>query len=138
MKFKKIKYKDLNAKQKESYNYQKISALLADYGFTTIKLDDDWQGADFLAIHIDGKQQLKVQLKGRLTFDKKYQKKKIYICFPHKKKWYLYPHDSLLKLFLNKYSNTFAQSKSWRTKGSYSWSTLSDENIKTLDKYHLK
>ncbi len=54
MQFKKIEYKNLNVKQKESYNYQKVSALLADYGFIIIKLDDDWQGADFLALHIDG------------------------------------------------------------------------------------
>ena len=34
--FSKINYKDLNAKAKEMYNFQKISAVLADYGFTKI------------------------------------------------------------------------------------------------------
>ena len=135
MKFKKIEYKNLNAKQKESYNYQKVSALLADYGFATIKLDDDWQGADFLALHIDGIKQIKIQLKGRLTFDMKYYGKNIFICFPYKNDWYLYSHDKLLKLFLKKYKNTFAQSKSWKKHKSYSWRGLSKENKKLLNKY---
>jgi hypothetical protein len=36
MELKKIEYKDLNSKQQESYNFQKVTGLLADYGFTTI------------------------------------------------------------------------------------------------------
>jgi hypothetical protein len=35
--------------------------VLADYGFLTMRLSDDWQGADFIAQHIDGAF-LKVQL----------------------------------------------------------------------------
>ena len=31
---------------------QKSAAVLADYGFNRIKLDDDWNGADFLAYHM--------------------------------------------------------------------------------------
>ena len=54
MKLTQIKYNDLNSRQRERYNFQKIAGLLADYGFSSIKLDDDWQGADFLAQHIDG------------------------------------------------------------------------------------
>ena len=45
-----IQYDDLKGKQQEIYNFQKVSAHLADYGYTTIKLDDDWMGADFIAI----------------------------------------------------------------------------------------
>ena len=62
----------LNGKQKEIYNFQKSASLLADYGFNCIKLSDDWQGADFLAHHFDGKTTLRVQLKARLTIDRKY------------------------------------------------------------------
>ena len=36
-----IKYSDLNSKQKEIYNFQKVAALLADYGFNCIKLAAD-------------------------------------------------------------------------------------------------
>ena len=68
---KKINYNKLNPKQQESYNFQKVSSVLADYGFTTIKLSDDWQGSDFIAQSIDGNTFLKIQLKGRLTLSKK-------------------------------------------------------------------
>ncbi len=37
--FLKINYKDLNAKAKEIYNFQKVSAVLSDYGFTTICIE---------------------------------------------------------------------------------------------------
>lgn len=49
-----ICYNELNSRQQENYNFQKVSAVLADYGFVTMRLNDDWQGADFIAIHIDG------------------------------------------------------------------------------------
>ena len=34
----KINYKDLNSRQKEKYNFLKVSSLLADYGFNALKL----------------------------------------------------------------------------------------------------
>jgi hypothetical protein len=64
MKLEKINYNDLNAKAKEMYNFQKVSAKLEDYGFTTMWLNNDWQGADFIAVHADGATDIKVQLKG--------------------------------------------------------------------------
>jgi len=67
----KISYEQLNARQKEVFNFQKVASLLADYGFNCIKLDDDWQGADFLAYHKDGVNTLKVQLKPRPGIAKK-------------------------------------------------------------------
>lgn len=36
MPFQKITYADLNARQKETFNFQKVSAVLADYGFACI------------------------------------------------------------------------------------------------------
>ena len=42
-------------------------------------LNDDCQGADFIAIHTYGSQMMKVQLIGRLTFDQKYLKKEIFL-----------------------------------------------------------
>ena len=69
-KWKKIEYASLDPKQKEIYNFQKIVAVLADYGFNCIKLVDDWEGADFLAFCKDSDKMLKVQLKSRLTIDK--------------------------------------------------------------------
>ncbi len=72
MKLKRITYSKLNFRQKEAFNFQKVAGLLADYGFNCLKLADDWQGADFLAYHKDGNHTLKVQLKSRLTIDKRY------------------------------------------------------------------
>jgi hypothetical protein len=137
MKLKKILYHDLNSRQKETYNFQKISSILADYGFATIKLNDDWQSADFIAQHIDGETFLKIQLKGRLTFSKKYFGKKIYICFPYLGHWYLFNHDDLLILFLEKFKNNFAKSQSWLNEGGYSWGVLSKEILEILSDFEL-
>jgi len=95
-KYKKIEYEKLHTRLQESYNFQKASAVLADYGFVTNLLKYDWMGADFLAQHVDG-DWLKVQLKGRLTVDPIYEGKSIFIMFEDKKTktWYLYPHDQL-------------------------------------------
>jgi hypothetical protein len=92
---KKVDYSALNDKQKESYNYQQISALLGEYGYTTYRMYDDYHGADFHAVHIDG-HVLKVQLKPRVTIHNKYFGKDIYIAFTNDRiKWYMYPHDEI-------------------------------------------
>lgn len=107
LELKKIQYSKLNPRQKENYNYQKFSAVLADYGFVTMRLSDDWQGADFIAQHISGELFLKVQLKSRLTFCKSYKGKNIHIAFRRKNHWYLYAHDELLlRLEKNEYKIT--------------------------------
>ncbi len=110
MRFSEKQYSTLNAKQKENYNFQKVSAVLADYGYATIRLNDDWEGADFIALHVDGCI-LKVQLKGRLTIDKKYSGKGIYVCFDYRGTWYLFPHDDFV-LWAERNSDVM-ESKSW-------------------------
>ena len=137
MTLKKIEYSELNNRQKETYNFQKVSSILSDYGFATIKLNDDWQSADFIAQHIDGETYLKIQLKGRLTFNEKYKGKNIKICFPYKDDWYLIDHDKLLKIFLEKYPDAMAKSISWSVKGGYSWKSLSIKNLKIIEKFKL-
>ena len=52
--FQRVKYEDMNACQKEIFNFQKVSSVFADFGFATYRLTDDWNGADFLAVHFDG------------------------------------------------------------------------------------
>jgi hypothetical protein len=63
-KLEKIDRRRLNSCQKENYNFQKASGILADYGFTTIRLSDEWNGADFIAQHANGETVLRVQLTG--------------------------------------------------------------------------
>ncbi|WP_085213365.1 hypothetical protein [Methylomagnum ishizawai] len=128
MKFERISYSDLNSRQKENFNFQKVSAVLADYGFVTIRLNDDWQGADFIAHHVNGEVFLKVQLKGRLTVDTKYKGKDIWICFCYQAIWYLFPHDDFLRWALE--NLTIGGTEGWeypedwgKVKGCYSWPT---------------
>jgi hypothetical protein len=99
--FAKIEYSALKSRQKENFNFHKLAALLADYGFVSIRLSDDWQGADLIASHIDGAQFLKIQLKGRLVLDQKYKGKSIWIAFRKQSDWYLYPHDEALNWALD-------------------------------------
>ena len=135
MKFEKIKYNELNARQKESYNFHKKAAKLAEYGFTSIRLSDDWMGADFIAIHADGEIDLKIQLKSRLTFSKKYLGKNLYICFPNNGHWYLYPHDEALEKVIA--SGQLIGTESWDIRGGYSWKYVTERNQKLLENYLL-
>lgn len=135
MAYTRISYDQLNAKQKERYNYQKVAAVLADYGFITIPLSDDWNGADFLAVPIKG-EVLKVQLKGRLTFMKKYLGKGLHICFRDGQTWYLYPHDELLKK-ISSVSN-IQTTESWNgDEGSYSFPKLSVRAREMLEAFKV-
>ena len=136
-KFEKINYRKLNSRQKENYNYQKISSILADYGYSTIRLSDDWQSADFIAQHYKDRVFLKVQLKGRLGIDKKYMEKGIWICFraKNKKYFYLYPHDEMANYILE--NSNVSNTTSWRIKGRYNWPQIPRHFLKFLDLYRL-
>lgn len=133
-------YSDLNPAQKENYNYHKVSARLADYGYTTIRLHDDFQGADFIAKHIDGERYLKVQLKGRLTFDEKYSRTQeqdtIYIAFRDEEDWYLYPHDEVLDRVINEIG-IIAGTDSWESNGTYHIGSLSSDLYDLMAPYRV-
>lgn len=131
----KINYTDLNARQKENYNFQKVSAVLADYGFVTLRLTDDRQGADFIAQHIDGENFLKIQLKGRLTFSKKYVGKGLFVAFYAEENWYLYPHDELLEIILT--SSKIGETVSWKDEGLYTFPKLSQQLREELAIYKI-
>jgi hypothetical protein len=119
----KIEYGNLNSRQKENYNFYKIAAILADYGYVSLRLSDDWNGADFIAVHIDG-ETVRLQLKGRFGFYKKYIGKDLYIAFCAEGEWYLYPHDAVLKYVLAGIEN----STSWVADGEYHFPYLTPEN----------
>ena len=133
MRLQRIVYKDLNAKQKENYNYHKVSSLLADYGFSGILLSDDYNGADFLAMHKDG-EILRVQLKARVTIDKKYIGKDLYMAFPVKNTWCLIAHDTLLNL---SEISVWLTSPSWTERGGYSSPAVSKNLEIALSPYLL-
>jgi hypothetical protein len=135
MQFKKIAYQDLNSRQQETYNFQKLSAVLADFGYLTIRLSDDWNGADFIAQHFETKEFLKVQLKSRLTFDKKYHDTDLYICFMDgiSGYWYMYNHQELLGKVLGQ----IEQTETWRAEKPYHYPTLSTDMKKLLEPYRI-
>ncbi|MCC6325787.1 MAG: hypothetical protein DCC43_14920 [Candidatus Brocadia sp.] len=133
MKFDRITYSQLSAKQQEIYNFQKVAASLADYGFNCIKLADDWRGADFLAYHKDGNDTLRVQLKGRITVAKQYCGKGLYIVFPVPGGWCLVPHDTLVSLVGR--TTGWLNTASWLTRGLYSATRPSKELMVSLQPY---
>lgn len=132
--FQKINYESLNSKRKEAYNFQKVSGVLAEYGFLTIRLSDDWEGADFLALHVSG-ETLKVQLKGRLHFSKKYLGKDLWICFHYEGSWFIYPHDEAFELVRS--LNIISDADSWNIKGEYHIGKLSRKLSELVKIYML-
>ena len=136
LKLQKVDPKKLNARQKENYNFQKASGVLADFGFTTIRLSDDWNGADFIAQHVDGKTMLRVQLKGRLDVRKKYQGKDLWLCFPAGGEWYLCPHDKILDYLLT--VKGIGRQESWHKQGGWSYPRLPGHASNYLARFVLK
>ena len=130
----KITYEKLGPKQQEIYNFQKVASCLADYGFNCIKLADDWRGADFLAYHVDGEKTLKVQLKGRITIDKKYIGKELYMAFPVDNEWYLIEHDKLVE-HVDRATN-WLNTESWE-RGKYSASKPNRALLDLISKYRV-
>ena len=117
--FQKVYYKNLKPRQKENYNFQKMASKLAEYGFNCLWLNDDYEGADFIALHIDRETILKVQLKGRLEINRKYCNKDIHVAFRHKDNDYIYAHDGFL---IHAYNNSSIENtQSWKEKGLYNW-----------------
>jgi hypothetical protein len=131
----KVNYCDLNARQKENYNFQKIAGKLAEYGFNCMRLTDDWHGADFLAYHVNGSSMLKVQVKGRLSINRKYKNKDIYISFRNGADIYFIPHDKIMNAILKK--NKINTSKSWEHRGSYSWRQMPSWILDIIVRYKL-
>ena len=93
------------------------------------------KGADLIAQHINGDTIL-VQLKGRLTFCQKYIGKGLYIAFPRRGDWYLYPHDEFLEEVnaISRIKNT----PSWTKKGIYSFPSLSKKLYQLLNQYQVE
>ena len=134
--FQRVPYAQLNSRQKENYNFHKIAARMADYGFNCLRLTDDWQGADFIACHINGETFMKVQLKARLVIDRKYQGKGIHIAFIHGEDAYLYDHDRLVH-FLEMNGLIGDESVTWHEKGIRHWPTPPVWAIRFLEEFRI-
>lgn len=135
--WRKRSYLELDKKQREQFNLQRLEGILADYGYQCIRLSTDWNGADFLAQSFFDQSTLLVQLKAVLTISTRYVEKNIYMAFPlaESNDWILIPHDTLLekvKLFCPSYLKT----KSW-SRGGYSTAKPPKKLISALQEYRL-
>tara|TARA_R110002012_G_scaffold219568_4_gene391035 strand:- start:10524 stop:10958 length:435 start_codon:yes stop_codon:yes gene_type:complete len=133
---KKVIYSDLNSRQKETYNFHRVAGRLAEYGYNSILLSDDWLGADFIAYHNDGERFYRVQLKGRMTIDDKYTGKSLYIAFIDGDRVYLYPHDEMANRI--DAAGRINGSVSWNKYRSYSWPSVSSWMRELLSDFEVK
>lgn len=132
IKLTKIEYRTLNSKAQETYNFHKMAAILADYGYNCLWLNDDWNGADCIAVHIDGISDFKIQLKGSISFARKYWAKNIYIAFFEQGDLYIYPHDYILAQVENNIAD-----KTWLEKGTYFQIKITKKFREILEPYKV-
>jgi hypothetical protein len=79
---------------------------------------------------------LRVQLKGRLLFDKKYIGKELFVCFPTVDGVYLYTHDDLLNLVLAD-GRAVVGTVSWDQRGNYHFPSIATWLQQLLQPYFL-
>jgi len=91
-----IEYQSVHFKAQETYNFHKMAAILADYGSNGLWFNNDWNGADGIAIHIDGISNFKSQLKDAVSCAQKYRAKKLYIAFFELSDLYIDAHNFVL------------------------------------------
>ncbi|MGQ4810162.1 hypothetical protein NKDENANG_03611 [Candidatus Entotheonellaceae bacterium PAL068K] len=98
-------------------------------------LNEGRQGADFIAYHIDGNTSIKVQLTGRLTMNRMYNNRDIYITFNQDGRWYLYPHDQLQDELLD--LRRMQGTRSWDVEGAYSYPYIPQNLVGHMAQYRL-
>ena len=77
----------------------------------------------------------KIQLKGRLTIDKKYLDKDIYISWPSAGSFYLIMHSKLIELLGR--TTDWLESDSWISHGGYSSKGPNKKTVEALKPYLL-
>ena len=120
-----IEYENLSNKEQESFNSVHLMREMSKWGYLdSTKINGDKHGADLLFYRAQDADVKKIQLKGRATFDKKYEGKNLYVAFQDKRKneWYVYPHDVIVNQAIH--TSSWALSKSWKEEGGYSWNNI--------------
>jgi hypothetical protein len=89
-------------------------------------------GIDFILYNEQSGDTKLVQLKGRWTIDKKYVGRNVWIAFHDDGRWYLAPHDEMVK---HAAGYGYADSKSWLEGGAYTSPRLSKAQLEDLAPY---
>lgn len=132
MMFNRIKFNELNRRQKKNWKLHKLASRLADYGYNCIRLGDGWQGADFIACHTDGSF-IKVRLETRLYIKRRYNGMELFIAFNENNLWYIYPHDQLCNELLD--MGYMSGTLSWEERGIYNWPSLTQRLAEHMEGY---
>ncbi len=124
----------------EHSNFVKLAAHLVDYGFHCSWLSVDDGGADFIAIHIITNEVIKIQIKSRITIDKKYEGKNLFIAFPRiekhfDKEWVIAPHDELIYIYTTPENYQKNGGKSSKSVPKYMWDEV--KNISIIEPYNF-
>jgi hypothetical protein len=140
--FSKVEYGRLNGRQQEVHNFHQIAARLAQYGYATYPIRDDWNGGDMIARHMldSRKPTLTIQVKGRMTFAKKYLEKDLWLAFPFKEMVYVFPHDLVLRRYLalrKAKRSPLDNNNSWAKGGLVSWRRPTADILEILKPYTL-
>ena len=141
--FGKVDYRKLNGRQQEVYNFHQIAALLAKYGYATYTIRDDWNGGDMFARHMLTGEPMTIQIKSRLTFERKYLGKALWIAFPEAdtQAAYLYPHDAVLNEYLDLRRTRnlpLEDSAAWEQDGLVHWGRPTKELLEVLQPYRIE
>ena len=118
----------------EYSNFVKLAAHLVGYGFHCSWLPVDDSGADFIGVHIITNQVIKVQIKSRITINKKYENKDLLIAFPkneknYEKEWVIVPHDELISIFTTPENYAKNNGKSALSVPKRMWDHIKDISI---------
>ena len=129
----KVDYTKLNSRAQENYNADKLGALMADYGYHCMRLSDDFNGADMIALR-EGAETLHIQLKGRVMIKPEYMNKGLYIAFPINGDFYVLLHDTLVEICGDR---GYLETRAWREQGKWHVGTPPKAMIETLKPFKL-
>ena len=140
--FHKVDNRQLNARQQEVYNFHHIAACLAKYGYATYVIRDDWSGGDMFARHMISGEPMTIQIKSRITFDRKYIGKGLWIGFPEQdgQSVFVYPHDGVLNRYLaarQARNLPLEDNLAWERDGIAHWVKPTKELLTILQPYRL-
>lgn len=116
----------------EVINRNVVVSLLLKQGFNVfLPVYDD--GIDFIVHRRVDDSVVKIQLKSRLTIDRKYEGRGISMVLPGRGDWFMIAHDRLLGLV----PEAWRSSRAWTEGGKYTVPSLSVEMAARLSPYKL-